>query len=264
MATIFDTHAHYNDEQFDADRDELLRSMAAHNVGTIITSGASYKDCRDAVRLAHAYPFLYASIGLHPDNCGDLRGDGVWEWLTNTAKNDDKVVAIGEIGLDYHWNVEDHDYQKECFVRQLDLARNLSLPVVIHSRDAAQDTMDLIRTHAAGMTGSLHCYSYSPEMAAEYVKLGWYIGVGGVVTFKNGKKLKAVVERTPIERILLETDCPYLAPVPYRGKRNDSRYIDYVADTIAQLKGMTKEDVIRITRENAEELFGVPVQATDA
>lgn len=258
MSMIFDTHAHYNDEQFDADRDALLSSMPAHNVGTIINSGASYQDCIDAVRIAHTYPFVYASIGLHPDNCGELRTDGVWDWIADTAKNDDKVVAIGEIGLDYHWNVEENAYQQECFIRQLALARELSLPVVIHSREAAQDTMDIIRAHAAGLTGSLHCYSYSAEMAAEYVKCGWYIGVGGVVTFKNGKKLKEVVSNTPIERILLETDCPYLAPVPFRGRRNDSRYIDYAADTIAQLKGMTKEDVIRITRENAEELFCIP------
>lgn len=280
---IFDTHAHYNDKQFDADRDELLSSMSEQNVGTIINVGASFSDCKNSVALARKYPFVYAAVGLHPDDVGELEaaepargcgscqtgtkgtesrtipesGNAVYDWLVKTARTEEKVVAIGEIGLDYHWNVETHEVQEKWFRRQLDLAEALNLPVSIHSRDAAEDTLKILREYAGRIRAVMHCYSYSPELAAEYMKLGYYIGVGGVVTFKNGKKLKRTVEQVPLERILLETDCPYLAPDPYRGKRNQSGYIDYVAAEIARLKGISKEEVIAVTEANAKQLFGV-------
>lgn len=252
---IFDTHAHYNDRQFDADRAELLASMKENNVGTIINVGAAFEDCRASVELAHQYPFIYAAIGLHPDNTGEFRKDGVWQWIHDTAASDPRVVAIGEIGLDYHWDVEPREYQQQMFIRQLELAQELKKPVIIHSRDAAQDTFDIMKEHAAGLTGSIHCYSYSPELAREYVKMGFYIGIGGVLTFKNAKKLKTVAKETPLERILLETDCPYMAPTPHRGERNNSIYIDYVAQKLAEIKDISKEEVIEQTEKNAREVF---------
>ena len=167
----------------------------------------------------------------------------------------DKVVAIGEIGLDYYWDNEPHDVQKKWFIRQLDLAREMDLPIIIHSREAAADTMEIMKEHAQGLQGVIHCYSYAREQAEEYVKMGLYIGIGGVVTFKNAKKLKEVAAVIPLERILLETDCPYLAPTPYRGKRNQSSYIQYVAEEIAQIKGITAEEVIAMTEENARKMY---------
>ena len=169
----------------------------------------------------------------------------------------DKVVAVGEIGLDYYWDNESHAMQKKWFIRQLELARELSLPVLIHSREAAADTMDIMKEYAGGLKGVIHCYSYSREMAKEYVKMGFYIGVGGVVTFKNARKLKETVEEIPLEAIVLETDCPYLAPVPFRGKRNHSAYIRYVAEEIAGLKGVAYEKVVAQTEMNAEKLYGI-------
>ncbi len=253
---IFDTHAHYNSRQFDEDRDALLASMADHNVGTIINVGASLEDCRNTLALAGKYDFIYAAIGVHPDEVGELNETQI-DWLRREASAVEKVVAIGEIGLDYHWDVEPREVQKFWFIRQLDLARELSLPVIIHSRDAAQDTFDIMKEHGAGLGGSIHCYSGSPEMAQEYVKLGYHIGIGGVLTFKNGRRLKETAAAVPLERILLETDCPYMAPVPFRGKRNNSIYIDYVAQTLAEIKGISKEEVIAVTEQNAREVFGI-------
>lgn len=253
---IFDTHAHYNSSQFDEDREELLASMAGHNVGTIINVGASLEDCRNTLALAEKYDFIYAAIGVHPDEVGELNEEQIG-WLRREASGRKKVVAIGEIGLDYHWDVEPREVQKAWFIRQLDLARELSLPVIIHSRDAAQDTFDIMKEHGAGLGGSIHCYSGSPEMALEYVKLGYHIGIGGVLTFKNGRRLKETAAVVPLERILLETDCPYMAPVPFRGKRNNSIYIDYVAQTLAEIKGISKEEVIAVTEQNAREVFGI-------
>ncbi len=251
---IFDTHAHYDDEQFDIDREELLASMHENNVGAIINVGASLDGCRRSVELAGKYDFIYAAVGVHPDEVGGLSEEFI-QWMRETAQTDPKVVAIGEIGLDYHWDVKPREVQKKWFIRQMELARELNLPICVHSRDAAQDTFDLIAEHGRGLSGVIHCYSYSSEMAKEYVKLGYHIGLGGVVTFKNAKKAKETVTVVPMEKILLETDCPYMAPTPYRGKRNNSIYIDYVAEEIASLKGMTKEDVIARTEENAKRLF---------
>ncbi len=252
---IFDTHTHYDAEQFDKDRVELLSSMREHNVGFILNVGATLDGCKSSVEFARKYPFMYAAVGVHPDEVGALN-DETFAWMEELLL-DEKAVAVGEIGLDYYWDNEPREVQKEWFIRQLALARKHDLPVCIHSRDAAEDTLNVMREYAKGLRGVIHCFSYSPEIAKEYVKNGFYIGVGGVVTFKNGKKMKEVVKATPIERILLETDCPYLAPEPYRGKRNSSIYLDRVAQEIGQLKGMTANEVIEVTEQNAKTLFGI-------
>lgn len=252
---IFDTHAHYDDKQFDEDRDELLNSMPDAGVGAIVNVGASLNGCRRAVELARKYPFVYAAVGIHPDDVG-LLDEKLFAELESLCQ-EDKVAAVGEIGLDYYWDAESHELQKKWFIRQLELARRLKLPVNIHSRDAAEDTFQIMKEYGQGLKGIIHCFSGSKELAEEYVKLGFHIGVGGVVTFKNGKKLKRVVESVPLEAIVLETDCPYLAPEPYRGKRNHSGYIKYTAEEIARLKGVSYEEVIRVTEENARQVYGL-------
>lgn len=252
---IIDTHAHYDDEQFDADREELLGSMKEGGIGLIVNAGSTVASWDKIVELTEKYPFVYGAVGVHPDEVGEL--DEAKFLRMADLLDLDKIVAVGEIGLDYYWDKEKHDLQKEWFVRQLDLAREKEMPVIIHSREAAADTFEIMKQHAAGMKAVIHCYSYSPEMAREYVKMGYYIGVGGVVTFKNAKKLKQVVQEIQLESIVLETDCPYLAPVPYRGKRNCSLYLPYVAEQIAELKGTTVEEVIQQTEKNSRELYGL-------
>ena len=250
---IFDSHAHYDADQFEEDRVALLSSMPERGVGAILNVGADWDSVTEAVELAHAFPHVYAAVGLHPDEVGILDEEKFLVLKKQAQK--EKVVAIGEIGLDYYWDNESHEVQKKWFVRQLELAREMDLPVIIHSRDAAEDTLQIMKEHADGLRGVIHCFSYSKELAKEYVKMGFHIGVGGVVTFKNGRKLKETVEEIPLERILLETDCPYLAPEPYRGKRNSSEYLEYVAKVIAEIKGVTYEEVIAQTERNAKELF---------
>ena len=251
---IFETHAHYDDEQFDEDRRELLESMAAGGVGTIVNVSATYESCQKVVDMVREYPFMYAAVGVHPDNVGSLNEETFASMKELFRK--DKVVAVGEIGLDYYWDNESHETQKEWFVRQLDLARELDLPVLIHSRDAAKDTMDIIKAEHKGTTGGvIHCFSYGVDQAREYLDMGYFLGIGGVLTFKNAKKLKEVAEYAPMDRLVLETDCPYLTPVPYRGKRNSSLYLSYVAEALAELKGMEKDEVIRVTAENARRLY---------
>ncbi len=252
---IFESHAHYDSEQFDEDRHELLMSMPEHGIGTIINSGANWDSVTEVVKMAAKYPFMYAAVGMHPDEVGDLN-DERFEYMRAQCQKE-KVVAVGEIGLDYYWDNEAHDVQKKWFIKQLELARELDLPVIIHSREAAADTMEIMKEYGKGLNGVIHCFSSSKELALEYVKMGFYIGVGGVVTFKNAKKLKEVVEAVPLERILLETDCPYLAPTPYRGKRNSSIYIQYIAEEIANIKGVTYEEVVAQTEQNGKDLFRI-------
>ncbi len=253
---IFETHAHYDDEQFDLDREELLQSMAAGGIGTIVNVSATFESCKRVVDMVHNYSFMYAAVGVHPDEVGELDDQKLNEMRRLCA--DPKVVAVGEIGLDYYWDKESRDLQRYWFIRQLELARELGLPVLIHSREAAADTMEVMKQYAKGLKGVIHCYSYSAEMAKEYVKMGFYIGVGGVVTFKNARKLKETVEAVPLASIVLETDCPYLAPVPYRGKRNSSLYLPYVAKEIASLKRVSYEEVVDQTEKNAKNLYGRP------
>ncbi|MBQ4559859.1 MAG: TatD family hydrolase [Tyzzerella sp.] len=252
---IFESHAHYDSHQFDEDREVLLGSMQENGVGTVVNICADWDSVTEVVEMVQNYPFMYSAVGLHPDEVGDLDEER-FEFLKTQCQKE-KVVAVGEIGLDYYWDNESHDLQKKWFVRQLELARELSLPVIIHSRDAAEDTLQIMKEHAQGLRGVIHCFSYSKELAEEYVKMGFYIGIGGVVTFKNGKKLKEVAEVVPLERILLETDCPYLAPEPYRGKRNSSIYIPHIAQAIADIKGCTCEEVVAQTEANGKELFNI-------
>ena len=254
MEYIFDTHAHYDDEDFDADRYELLDSMKEHGVGTIVNIGASMRSCKTTLALAEKYPFVYGALGVHPSDCGKMTEEDI-QWIKANAANE-KIVAIGEIGLDYYWDNVERDVQKKWFVRQLEIAKETGLPVVIHSRDAAQDSLEIMKSEHKDTTGGvIHCFSYGVEMAREYLNMDYYIGVGGVLTFKNGKKLKEVVEYAPMDKLVLETDCPYLAPVPYRGKRNSSLYLTHVVEEMAAIKGMSVEDVIRVTAENAKRLY---------
>ncbi len=252
---IFESHAHYDSSKFSEDREELLNSMQENGIDTIVNVGATWESVTTVLELAQGHPIVYAALGVHPDEVGDLNEERFAFLKAQCQK--EKVVAVGEIGLDYYWDNESHDVQKKWFIKQLELARELDLPIVIHSRDAAEDTLKIMKQHAQGMRGVIHCFSYSKEMAEEYVKMGFHIGVGGVVTFKNGKKLKEVVEAIPIERILLETDSPYLAPEPHRGKRNSSLYLPHVAQTIADIKGLTYEEVVAQTERNGKELFNI-------
>lgn len=250
---IFDTHAHYDDEQFDEDREALLESMKSGGVGTIVNVSASVASWEAVLGLTEQYPFIYGAAGVHPDDVGDLNEENFAEMRQILMQK--KMLAVGEIGLDYYWDKENHDLQKRWFIRQLELARELSLPVLIHSREAAADTLEIMKSHAQGLGGVIHCFSYSVELAREYVKMGFYIGIGGVVTFKNSKKLKETVKEIGLESLVLETDCPYLAPVPNRGKRNSSLNLVYVAEEIAQLKGISREEVIEQTEKNARKLY---------
>lgn len=253
---IFESHAHYDDEAFEEDRDTLLESMQEAGIQYIVNVGASVLGVEATVRLAENYPFVYGAVGLHPDEVGDMN-PGRMEWLRSLCRRD-KVVAVGEIGLDYYWDTESHGVQKKWFAEQLQLSKEANLPVVIHSRDAAKDTIDIIRAEHAGSTGGvIHCFSNSKEMAREYLNLGYYLGVGGVVTFKNAKTLKEVVSYAPLDRLLVETDCPYLAPAPYRGKRNSSLYLPYIIEEIASIKGISYEEAERVTFENAKHMYRI-------
>lgn len=257
---IFESHAHYDDKQFDPDREELLSSMGAQGIGKIINVGSDFEACKRTLELTRQYAFLYGALGIHPSDIADLN-EGVYEWLKESAALP-KVVAIGEIGLDYYWekDPEAQSRQRYWFSRQMELARELSLPVIIHSRDAAEDTLKLMKDiHAQEIPGVVHCFSYSLELAEEYVDMGYYIGIGGVVTFKNSKKLKEIAAHIPLERILLETDCPYLSPEPKRGRRNSSLNLPYVAREIASIRGVETEEVIAQTWENAGRLFAKAV-----
>lgn len=252
---IFDSHAHYDSHQFDEDREELLRVMVEKNIGTIVNSAADWDSLTEVVELAEKYPFVYAAVGLHPDEVKVL-DDEKFLFLREQCKKE-KVVAVGEIGLDYYWDNTPRDIQQKWFILQLELARELDLPVIIHSRDAAEDTLRIMKQYAKGLRGVIHCFSYSKELAHEYVKMGFYIGIGGVVTFKNGKKLKEIAKEIPLDKILLETDCPYLAPVPHRGKRNSSLYLPYVVQEIAELRGISYDEVVEQTEKNGKLLFGI-------
>ncbi len=252
---IFDTHAHYDDKQFSEDRDQVLSSMQEQGIGTIVDASATVDSWERVLELTKRYPFVYGMIGVHPDEVGDLNEENFARM--EQLLHEEKVVAVGEIGLDYYWDKEQHEIQKEWFIHQLQLARKLNMPVNIHSREAAQDTMEIMKEYATDMKAIIHCYSYSKEMAEEYVKMGYLLGIGGVVTFKNAKKLKEVVKAVPLSHIVLETDCPYLAPEPNRGKRNASSNLIYVAQTIAELKGTTTEEVIAVTEENARKFYGL-------
>ena len=251
---IIDSHAHYDDEAFEEDRDNLLQSMQSNGIEKIINVGANIKGSRASIALSEQYPFIYAAVGVHPSDTEELNEEKM-AWLKEVSKKE-KVVAIGEIGLDYYWPEPDHETQKKWFLRQLDLAREIKKPVIIHSREAAKDTVDLMtEAHAEEIGGVIHCYSYTKETAKTFLDMGFYFGIGGVLTFKNAKKLKEAVEYIPMDRIVFETDCPYLAPEPNRGKRNSSLNIPYVIATMAQIKGITEEEVRKAAWDNSLKLY---------
>lgn len=253
---IFESHAHYDDEAFDGDREALLSSLRERGIGTVINIGASLAGSEASVKLAERYPFLYAAVGVHPSEIEELNEENFAH--LRTLCSHEKVVAVGETGLDYHYPEPEAALQKEWFERQLLLAREVELPVIVHSREAAKDTLDIMQSlHAGEIGGVVHCFSYTKEMAREYLNMDFYFGIGGVITFKNAKKLKEAVQYIPLEKILLETDSPYLAPEPHRGERNSSLYLPYVAEAIAELRGISVEEVVSVTEENARRLFRV-------
>lgn len=251
---IFETHAHYDDAKFDTDREMLLADLPQRGISPVINAGSSIATTKTTLSLAQEYPFLYAAVGVHPSDVDDLNED-TYAWLRQQTTLQ-KTVAVGEIGLDYYWPEPDHETQKKWFLRQLDLAREIRKPVIIHSRDAAKDTVDLMtEARAEEIGGVIHCYSYTKETAKIFLDMGFYFGIGGVLTFKNAKKLKEAVEYIPMDRIVLETDCPYLAPEPNRGKRNSSLNIPYVIAAMAQIKGITEEEVRKAAWDNSLKLY---------
>lgn len=255
MALIFDTHAHYDDEQFDADRAELLASMPENGVGLIVDPGCDIESSRKAVAIAEQYPHVYAAVGYHPENCAPFVPDDL-DVLREMAQHP-KVIAIGEIGLDYHWAENPpKERQLDVLRRQLTLAVELDLPVIIHDRDAHADCLAIV-CEFPQLRGVFHCYSGSVEMARELWKRGWYVGFDGPLTYKNARKTVEVAREAPLDKILIETDSPYLSPVPLRGTRNDSRNLVHVAAKLAEVRGMTPEAVIERTAENGRRLFGI-------
>ena len=252
MATIFDSHAHYNDKRFDEDRDALLNSMLSESVGGIINCGTDLASSLASIELAHAHDGVYAAVGFHPEDLEHVTRD-FDECMC--LLSDDKTVAVGEIGLDYYWDAFPRSEQQDWFVRQMQIAKEHDLPVIVHDRDAHEDTLRLLKQECP--KGVLHAFSGSVEMAKEVLNLGMYIGLGGVVTFQNARKTVEVAQMIPMDRLLLETDAPYMTPVPFRGRRNDSQMIRFVAARIAELRGMTADDVLAITTDNAKRLFNI-------
>ena len=253
---FYDTHAHYDDGRFDSERETLLPELYRQGIGLINTIGTDIPSSRASIALAEQYPFIYAAVGGWPGNVGDMTEQDLEEYRAMASH--EKVVAIGEIGLDYYYDDVPREIQKHWFDRQMALAEELSMPVVVHDRDAHGDCMDMVRKWAGRVTGVFHCFSGSAEMAAELTKLGWYVSFTGVVTFKNARRALEAVAAVPMDRIMIETDAPYMAPVPYRGRRNHSGYVPLVAEKIAEVKGMTLEEVAKITTENGKRFFRIP------
>ncbi len=249
---MIESHAHYDDSRFDEDRTELLSSLPANGIEYVINVGADMQSSERSIKLAEQFPFVFAAVGVHPHEAEQMT-DADFDVLRTYAKHN-KVVAIGEIGLDYYYDHSPREIQRQRFVEQLALAHELQLPVIIHSRDACAETMDIIKNSKV-RNGVIHCFSGSVETAVEYVNMGFHIGVGGVVTYKNAKKLVDTVREIPIERLLIETDCPYLTPVPHRGERNSSLYLKYIVDKISEIKNISPESIEKSTKTNTLALF---------
>ena len=250
---IFDSHAHYTDKAFNEDREIMLGSLKESGVCGIINCGADIESSVSSVELASKYDYIYAACGIHPEEADKIPENYI-DILRDLAKNE-KCVAIGEIGLDYYWRQDTKDLQKELFEKQILLSKELDLPIIVHDREAHGDTMEILKKHRP--KGVLHCFSGSPETAAEVLKLGMYIGLGGALTFKNARKAVEVAQMLPLDRLLLETDCPYMAPVPMRGKRNNSGYIPFIAEKVAEIKGIDPQSVLDVTAENTKRLFNI-------
>ena len=252
---LFDTHAHMDDESFDADREALLASLPGLGLGLVMNPGCSLASSRNAVALAEKYPYIYAAVGSHPDAADEVNDD-VLEEYKKLCKQSEKVRAIGEIGLDYHYEDIPRSVQKEAFRAQMSLARELNLPVIVHEREAHEDGMAIV-SQFPEVTGVFHCYSGSAEMAKWLVNRGWYIGFTGVLTFKNARKAIEVASSIPVDRIVIETDCPYMSPEPFRGKRNDPGKVYRMAEKLAEIRGITVEEARRVTMENGKRLYRI-------
>ncbi|OEH92620.1 TatD family hydrolase [Bacillus solimangrovi] len=253
---LFDTHVHLNADQFNEDLEETILRAQEAGVTEMVVVGFDRKTIESAIEIAESYEFIYAAIGWHPVDAIDMTEDDLI-WIEKLASHP-KVVALGEMGLDYHWEKSPHDTQKEVFRKQIRLAKKLKLPIIIHNREATQDIITILEEEdAAEVGGIMHCYSGSVEIAKKCIGMNFYISLGGPVTFKNAKKPKEVAEEIPLDKLLIETDCPYLAPHPYRGKRNEPAYVKLVAEQIAELKNVPYEDVVKATNVNARKLFNI-------
>lgn len=253
---LFDTHVHLNDDQFKEDIEEVIKRAQEAGVSSMVVVGFDRATITRAMELIEEYAFIYAAIGWHPVDAIDMLDEDL-AWIEELSSHP-KVVAIGEMGLDYHWDKSPRDIQKEVFRKQIRLAKKVKLPIVIHNREATADIVDILKEeHAEEVGGIMHCFSGSPEVAKECLNMNFYISLGGPVTFKNAKKPKEVAVEVPLDKLLIETDCPYLAPHPYRGKRNEPAYVKLVAEQIAELKGLTFEEVAVATNQNARKLFGI-------
>lgn len=251
---IFDTHAHYADSAFDEDREAVLAELHSKGVSYVMLASSSVKDTAENAQLAGCYDYIYAASGVHPESV-DTDPEDYLDIVRKTALSSPKIKAIGEIGLDYHYEGYDREKQICFFEEQIVLAKELGLPIIVHSRDATEDTMTLLKKHRP--QGILHCFSGSAETAKEVIKLGMYIGFTGIITFKNAKKAIKALEAVPLDRLLLETDCPYMAPVPFRGKRCDSSMIAYTAEKAAEIKGISVQELVDITCENAKRIYSI-------
>lgn len=253
---FFDTHAHLNAEQYNEDLKEVIDRALSEGISNIVVVGFDRPTIEKAMKLAEEYEFIYASVGWHPVDAIDMTDEDL-QWIEELSQHP-KVVALGEMGLDYYWDKSPKDIQKEVFRKQIQLAKKVKLPIVIHNRDATADIVEILEEEGAGEVGGImHCFSGSPEIAKECVDMNFYISLGGPVTFKNAKKPKEVADVIPLDKLLIETDCPYLTPHPYRGKRNEPSYVKLVAEQIADIKGISVEEVASATTENAKKLFGI-------
>lgn len=253
---LFDTHCHINDEAYEKDRETMLSRAFSEGVQYMMCPGTDVKTSAEVVALSHVYKQVYAAVGIHPEDAASATPEGfdqIREWI----RTEPKVVAIGEVGLDYHWPEPSHDIQKAVFIEQVKMAVELDIPIDIHDREAHGDTMDILRQYGQGIRGVFHCYSGSLEMTEELLRMGFYFGFTGTTVFPNSKKLKKIAASLPMNRILIETDCPYLTPPPYRGKRNEPSYVQYVAEEIARLRDMSVAEVQRITLENGRRIFEI-------
>ena len=251
---LFDTHAHLNDPAFDPDREELMAGLARKGIGLVMNAGCSLQSSRDIIKMAEKYPWLYASVGSHPDSADEVNEE-VIEQYRKLCRHE-KVMAIGEIGLDYYYEDIPRDIQKNAFRMQMALAKELDMPVIIHEREAHDDGMRIVKEFPT-VKGVFHCYSGSAEMARQLVNMGWYIGFTGVLTFKNARKAVETAASIPLNRIVLETDCPFMAPEPYRGKRNDPGYLPKMAEKLAEIRDISVEEAVKITTENAKRLYRI-------
>lgn len=255
MKRLFDSHAHLDDEAFDYDREKVIENLKENNIGWVLNPGADMLSSKRAVKLASEFENIYAAIGIHPHDAENFKEEDILE-LKELSKNK-KVVAIGEIGLDYHYDNSPRDIQRKVFKRQMDLAYELNLPVAIHSRDATGETFEILNEYKGNVKGIIHCYTGAIEMAKRYIDLGYYISIAGPVTFKNARVVKEMAKEVPVDRLLIETDSPYMAPTPFRGKRNEPKYVRYVAEEIAALKEMDVDDLIAITRQNTVDILNI-------